>query len=149
VFEVAVSPFAFVAAMLIMTIGSACQASVGIGMALLVAPLLALIEPRFIPGPMLLAGAILAGTTAYRERGSVDARGLGVSLVGLAGGTVIGALMLKLASGPTLPKVFGILVLIASDGRVGETRRRQSASPFRSLSDSPHVVTPRLPASRG
>jgi len=101
VFEVAVSPFALVAAMLIMAIGSACQASVGIGMARFVAPLLALIEPRFIPGPMLLAGVIPAGTTAYRERGSVDARGLGVSLVGLAGGTVIGALMLKLASGPT------------------------------------------------
>jgi hypothetical protein len=56
---------------------------------------------------------ILAGTTAYRERGSVDARGLGVSLVGLAGGTVIGALILKVAPGPTLPKVFGILALIA------------------------------------
>ena len=107
------SRVALVAAMLIMAIGSACQASVGIGMARFVAPLLALIEPRFIPGPMLLAGVIPAGTTAYRERGSVDARGLGVSLVGLAGGTVIGALMLKLASGPTLPKVFGILVLIA------------------------------------
>src|SRR2546426_75823 len=44
--------------MLIMAIGSACQASVGIGMARFVAPLLALIEPRFIPGPMLPAGVM-------------------------------------------------------------------------------------------
>jgi uncharacterized membrane protein YfcA len=111
--ENVVSPFAVMIAMLIMAIACACQASVGIGMALLAAPVLAVVEPRFIPGPMLLAGVILAGATAYRDRGSVDVRGLGISLVGLASGTVIGALVLTAVSGSMLPKVFGALVLVA------------------------------------
>ena len=107
------SPVALAAATLIMAIGSACQASVGIGMALVAAPVLALIEPRFIPGPMLLAGVVLAWTTAYRERGSLDTRGLGISFIGLAGGTVIGALLLKVLSGPMLSKVFGLVIMTA------------------------------------
>ena len=107
------SPFALAAATLVMAIGSACQASVGIGMALVAAPVLALVEPRFIPGPMLLAGVLLAGATAYRDRGSVNARGLGISFVGLAGGTLIGAFLLKALSGPMLSKVFGLVIMTA------------------------------------
>jgi hypothetical protein len=89
---------------------------------------------------MLLAGVILAGTTAYRERGSVDARALGISLVGLAGGTVIGALVLKLAWGPTLPKIFGMLLACtprsrnetraASGPRNGCSWPRQTVAPY-------------------
>jgi uncharacterized membrane protein YfcA len=111
--ELGLSPLVLITAVVIMGIGSACQASVGIGLALFVSPLLALLEPRFIPGPMLLAGVLLAASTAYRERGSLDPRGLGVSLVGLAGGTLIGAIALKLVAGPALPRIFGSLVLVA------------------------------------
>jgi len=93
--------------------GSALQASVGIGLALLVVPLLALVDQSFIPGPMLLAGVMLASLTAYRERTAVDVAALRSSLIGLAIGTILGALALKLASGPHLDKVFGGLVLLA------------------------------------
>src|SRR5207249_11915473 len=53
------SPLEFVAATLIMAVGSAFQAAVGLGLALLVVPFLALIDTRFIPGPMLFAGIAL------------------------------------------------------------------------------------------
>ena len=97
----------------IMATGSALQASVGIGLALLVVPLLALVDQSFIPGPMLLAGVMLASLTAYRERTAIDVAALRSSLIGLAIGTILGALALKLASGPHLDKVFGGLVLLA------------------------------------
>ena len=42
-----------------MAAGCAVQAAVGIGLALLVVPLLALVDPGFVPGPMLLAGTSL------------------------------------------------------------------------------------------
>ncbi len=94
--ELGVSPLVFITAVVIMGIGSACQASVGIGLALFVSPLLALLEPRFIPGPMLLAGVLLAGATAYRERGVLEARSLGISLVGLViSATSAGLLILR------------------------------------------------------
>jgi uncharacterized membrane protein YfcA len=111
--EHSLEPFNIAIAVAIMAMGSALQASVGIGLALLVVPLLALVDQSFIPGPMLLAGVMLASLTAYRERTAIDVAALRSSLIGLAIGTILGALALKLASGPHLAKVFGGLVLLA------------------------------------
>jgi uncharacterized protein len=100
-------------AIAVMAIGSALQASVGIGLALFVVPILALIDRSFIPGPMLLAGVVLALLTAYRERTAIERPALLSALKGLAVGTVIGALALRFASGAHLDKMFGGLVLLA------------------------------------
>jgi uncharacterized protein len=101
------------AAIAVMALGSAFQASVGIGLALFVVPALALIDPSYIPGPMLLAGSVLAASTAWRERHALDRPGLSLALVGLVVGTLAGATLLKAMHGPALPKLFGLLVLIA------------------------------------
>ena len=85
-------PLAIVLPIAIMAIGSAFQASVGIGMALFVVPLLALVDQSFIPGPMLLAGVILALMTAYREPKAIDVPALRSSLVGLVVGLLLGRL---------------------------------------------------------
>jgi uncharacterized protein len=89
-------------AVAIMAIGSALQASIGIGLALFVVPVLALVDRSFIPGPMLLAGVVLALLPAYRERTAVDVAALRRSLIGLAIGTIVGALALQIGSGPNL-----------------------------------------------
>jgi len=107
------SPLEFAVATLIMAVGSAFQAAVGLGLALLVAPLLALIDPRFIPGPLLFAGIALAAGTAWRDRTEIDRTALSRSLGGLAIGTCIGALSLKLVAPASLPKLFGTLILLA------------------------------------
>ena len=65
-------PFAVALATAIMAIGSAFQASVGIGLALFVVPLLAVVDQSFVPGPMPLASVLLAWMTAYRERKAID-----------------------------------------------------------------------------
>ena len=100
-------------AIAVMALGSTFQAALGIGLALFVVPILALVDPAFIPGPMLLAGTVLAAMTAYRERDAIERRGLAISLLGLAAGTIAGAIALRLASGPYVPRVFGALILIA------------------------------------
>src|SRR5688572_3645039 len=86
VLELGLPLVAMIAANAIMAIASALQASIGIGLALLAVPLLALIDPNLVPGPMLLAGALLAITSAYRERHAVDVKRFGLSLLGLATG---------------------------------------------------------------
>jgi uncharacterized protein len=112
-FDRPLDPFTIAFAIATMAIGSAIQSSVGIGLALFVVPLLALLDPSFIPGPMLLAGVMLALMTAYRERAAIDVPALGSSLVGLAFGTIAGAFALRFASGPYLGKTFGVLILLA------------------------------------
>ena len=100
-------------ASLVMAVGSALQASVGIGMALFVVPVLAVIDTQFVPGPIMFAGIALATATAYRDRAAVDRATLRMSLVGLGAGTAAGVVALGFISGPFLPKVFGGLILLA------------------------------------
>lgn len=127
-FELGLSPFTIAAALAVITAASAIQATVGMGMALIAVPLLALTDPRFIPGPMLLAGLVQTVASAYRARRHLDSKDLGWSLAGLAAGTLAGAAILVHFSGPSLPKLFGALVLVAvaisaSGVRVAPTRR--------------------------
>jgi len=96
-----------------MALGSTFQAALGIGLALFVVPILALVDPGFIPGPMLLAGTVLTAMTAYQERDAIDRKGLVISVLGLAAGTVLGAMALRLATGANVQRVFGAVVLIS------------------------------------
>ena len=69
-----------VLATLVMAIGAALQAAVGLGLALFVVPLLALIDVRLIPGPVLLASVALAVMMAYRGRAAINRRELTLPL---------------------------------------------------------------------
>ena len=59
-------------ATLITTAGATLQGAVGFGLGLLSVPLLILIEPDFIPGPLILAAFFLNILVSLRERQSVD-----------------------------------------------------------------------------
>ena len=107
------SPATLVVATSIMMIGSAIQAALGIGLALVAVPALVLLEPKFVPGPMLLASIVLAVATAWRDRSAIARGELWRSLVGLAAGTVIGAFAFSRIGAPHLARVFGVLILVA------------------------------------
>ena len=85
-------PLEIAVASLVMAIGCSFQAAFGIGMALFVVPALALIDTRFVPGPILFAGIALAAATAYRDRAAINYAILNLSLVGLGIGTAVGFL---------------------------------------------------------
>jgi uncharacterized membrane protein YfcA len=104
---------AMIAANAVMAIGSALQASVGIGLALLAVPFLALIDPHLVPGPMLLAASLVAFASAWRDRHALEVKSFGLSLLGLAIGTVAGAVALSAVNAAYLNKVFAVLVLLA------------------------------------
>ncbi|MEQ9574152.1 MAG: TSUP family transporter, partial [Rhodospirillales bacterium] len=96
-----------------MAFGCAFQTALGLGFALLAAPVLALLDPAFVPGPMLLAGVVLAALTAYGERDAIDRPLLATCLIGLAAGTVIGAIALQALRGVDLQRLFGVVILLA------------------------------------
>jgi uncharacterized membrane protein YfcA len=100
-------------ATLVMAVGAALQAAVGLGLALFVVPLLALIDVRLVPGPMLLAAVALAAMMAHRGRAAIDRRALALSLIGLCVGTALGAWGLSLVAPASLTKLFALLILAA------------------------------------
>jgi uncharacterized protein len=100
-------------ATLIIAVAAALQASTGMGMALCAAPLLALLDPAFVPGPALCAVVVLSAAVASRERAAIDRRIMATALFGLAAGCVLGAVLLRLLVGRDLGQVFAVLILAA------------------------------------
>jgi uncharacterized membrane protein YfcA len=108
----AVAPI-LIAATAVIGAGAALQAATGMGMALFAAPILALIDPAFVPGPALCAVTALSAAVAWRERGAIDRRVLAIGLAGFACGGILGAAVLAWLSGYRLAPVFGVMILIA------------------------------------
>ncbi len=102
-----------VLAAFVVGVGALVQGSVGFGMALVSAPLLSLIDRRLVPGPVLVAALVLTSLVAWRDRGSIDVRGVKWALVGRVPGTVAGAIALSLLPLHTLTLVFGGVVMVA------------------------------------
>lgn len=96
-----------------MTIGTAVQASIGFGLGLIAAPLLALVDPAFVPAPVLLVAVLLASLMAVRERWAIDLRGFRMAVAGRFVGTVPAAISVGLLSAAAFDVLFGVLVLAA------------------------------------
>jgi len=59
-------------AVLVMALASTVQAAVGFGANMLAAPVLALLDPDLVPGPIFVAAAVLTVATALREPDDID-----------------------------------------------------------------------------
>ncbi len=111
----------------IVGLGATVQGSVGFGWALLSTPILVLLDPVFVPGPVLLASFAFTLATALRERHGIDISGVGWALAGRIPGTALGALALSLmSSGAASVAIAALLlsavVMSASGLRVAPTR---------------------------
>ena len=92
-------------------IGSTLQGSVGFGMGLLAAPVLILIEPRFVPAPILLSTFCLTSFLAVREWDAIDVDGLRWAVVGRTGGTILAGFVLAVLPNDWMMLVLGLFVL--------------------------------------
>ncbi|MEJ2054182.1 MAG: TSUP family transporter [Calditrichaceae bacterium] len=72
-----------------------------------------LIDPIFVPGPLILAALLLTLLMFYREKADVDFIGLKWAIVGRITGTVIGAFVLTIVSGSSMVVLLAGLVLLA------------------------------------
>ena len=103
----------WLAAVAILAMGSAVQGSVGFGLGVLGAPVLALIDPRLVPGPLLLDALLLTILVAVREWKHVRFADLAWSLPGRLAGTVIAVLLMKVVPADRFQIPLGLLVLTA------------------------------------
>jgi uncharacterized protein len=93
---------------------AACvQGSIGFAYALLAAPLLALVSPALVPGPVLLSSLALSSLTAWRERASIDRRGVALALLGRVPGAVLAGLAIGWLPAASYERLFGGIVLLA------------------------------------
>lgn len=97
----------------IVVIGAVLQGSVGFGMGPFCAPLLILLNPEFIPGPLLLTALFLTVLMFHREKHAVKMQEVKWAVVGRVGGSVLGAFILTLIPRDSLSLFFGIMILLA------------------------------------
>jgi uncharacterized membrane protein YfcA len=98
---------------LIIASGAAAQAAIGMGLNLFAVPLLAFIDPVYVPGPVLVHGFLLSCLASFRLRESINVRELGLALIGLIGGTAAAAVLLVWVAPEYLPRLLGFAILVA------------------------------------
>lgn len=93
-------------------VGATMQGSIGFGMGLLASPVLMLIDPRFVPAPVLLSTFVLTTLLSVRDRHGIDNAGLGWAVAGRLGGTVAAMTVLVVLPEDGMDLLFGGLVLL-------------------------------------
>ena len=100
-------------AALIVFIGSIVQGSVGIGLGFIAVPLLVLIDPGFVPGPLLLAALVLTALISVREYQSIEFQNLSWAIIGRTFGTVIGVFVITIMPVSKISLLFAAMILLA------------------------------------
>jgi uncharacterized membrane protein YfcA len=123
---VSVTAYAVIA--LAILLGSCLQASIGFGMGMLAAPVVAIIDPSLIPGTLIMLASLVTLMVTVREREAIDLSGTGWALVGRVPGTIAGALLLTAIPERALALLIAGVVLfgvvLTSLGWVPAPRRR-------------------------
>lgn len=97
---------------LVISIGAASQAAIGMGLNLFAIPLLLLMNPIYAPGPVLVASLGLSVLALWRLPARVDPRELKFALFGLAIGTVSAGLVALLIDSSNLTRLLGLFVIL-------------------------------------
>lgn len=98
-------------ASLAVLVGATLQGAIGFGLGLLAAPILMLINPRFVPASILLSTLIATTVFVAREHHAIDREGLTWAIAGRVPGTVVAAAVLALMPAEHMATLFGALTL--------------------------------------
>ena len=94
-------------------VGAWIQAVVGLGMGLVTAPLVAILEPSLMPALPLWFGLLVSGMSLAGERRHVDWRAIGWMLPARAVGTVPGVWLVVLFTATQIGVAVAVMVLVA------------------------------------
>ncbi len=95
----------------VVALGAVVQGAVGFGLALVAAPLLALLDPALVPVPLIMLATVHAVLAMLRESREVDWHGIGWAMVGRLPGTALGVLAVTALPQRGLAIVIGVCVL--------------------------------------
>lgn len=88
------------------------QASIGFGMGMLAAPIIALVDPGLLPATIIMLALLVTVMVTARERSELDLRGAGWALVGRIPGSLCGAWLVAVLPGEGLSWLVAGTVLI-------------------------------------
>ena len=103
----------FILVFVIVLMGAVLQGSLGFGLGPLAVPLLLLIDPGFIPGPMLLVSIFLTFSVFRRERSDFHKEGFGWVILGRIIGSAAGTGLLLIIPNEDLNLLYGSLIILA------------------------------------
>ena len=109
---------------LIVLLGACLQGVVGYGIGTLSAPLLFLVSPLLVPGPLTLNASLLTVMMLVRNRTAVRVREVRLAIGGGVVGTMLAGGTLLAISPRGFELVFGVLILLAVGLSVGGWRPR-------------------------
>jgi uncharacterized membrane protein YfcA len=96
----------------VVTLAGCVQGCIGFGMALIAAPILVLIDPALVPGPLMASGLVLVILVAARDRAHADFQTVRWAMGGNVAGAAIAAWVLTLLDPTGFSVLFGLLVLV-------------------------------------
>lgn len=102
-----------VAVGLAVLVGATVQGSIGFGLNLIAAPVLALVDPTLVPGPAIVTGFVLTAMVATTERRAIDFRSVRWALYGRLPGSLVGALAVAALSPRALSLAIAAIVVVA------------------------------------
>lgn len=96
----------------VVCVGATLQGSIGFGLGVVGAPLLVLIAPALVPGPLLVNALVLTVLISHRERRSMDLSGLGWAIGGRLFGVLVAAGTLAVLPRDRMSLAIGAAVLL-------------------------------------
>ncbi|EGT3627441.1 sulfite exporter TauE/SafE family protein [Morganella morganii] len=108
-----IDPQTLALASLVVFLGALTQSLIGFGLAVVASPLLYIVDPDLVPGPVIAMGFTIALLTLFRERGHLEFNGLQYALLGRVPGGFIGASLLLFAPQPILGLSIAAIVTVA------------------------------------
>lgn len=108
-----VAATSLVAIALAVLVGSLVQGVVGLGLGLVAAPVMTLVEPGLMPGTMLMLVSTYPLITLARERDDIDWRSIGWTFPTRLVGTAVGVGLVAVADDRQLGVAVGVMVLLA------------------------------------
>jgi len=98
----------------IVATGAVLQGSIGFGLALVAAPVLVMIDPGLVPGPLLIVGLPFMFMLAWKERTFVDYRSMTIPLVGQVLGMLVALVLLHFSNARSLSVIVALVVLLGA-----------------------------------
>lgn len=99
--------------LLCVTVGASVQGTIGFGAALVAVPLLLLVNPGFVPGPVTVAGLAVNVVMLVVNLGHTDWRGVRWAALGLLPGTLLAGAALSQVNGASLSLLSAGAILAA------------------------------------
>jgi uncharacterized membrane protein YfcA len=96
-----------------LVVGAAVQGLVGLGLALVAAPVTVLLEPRLMPDLLLWLAMLLPVVTLVREHHDIDWPALGWSVSARIPGTAVGVYLVSIFTDRTMGIAIGVMVLVS------------------------------------